>query len=208
MVVRDEMDIAPAWARAIQAEPKLWLRAQPGQGGNLCEKLGDARLAGDAFPDAVVYHGEQDLFQSDEFHAGEFEIQDIASQAVGWLCAPKPGEKWWDTCAGEGGKTLHLSALMQNKGLIWASDRAAWRLLSLKRRAARAKVFNFRVRPPGMAAPSRQRKQSSTAYWWMPRAAVWVPGSAIPMPVGRQPCRTCKNWLKSSRTSSPTPRLV
>jgi 16S rRNA (cytosine967-C5)-methyltransferase len=140
-----EMDLSPAWARAIQAEPKLWLRAQPGQGRNLCDKLVDAELAENAFPDALVYHGERDLFQCDEFHAGEFEIQDIASQAVGWLCAPKPGEKWWDTCAGEGGKTLHLSALMQNQGLIWASDRAAWRLKSLKRRAARAKVFNFRV---------------------------------------------------------------
>jgi len=145
--LRNELDISPAWARAIQAEPKLWLRAQPGQGGNLCEKLGDAKLADKAFPDTVVYYGERDLFQSNEFHAGEFEIQDIASQAVGWLCAPKPAEKWWDACAGEGGKTLHLSALMQNKGLIWASDRAAWRLLSLKRRAARARVFNFRSAP-------------------------------------------------------------
>ena len=140
-----EMEISPAWARAIQAEPRLWLRAQPGQGQELCNKLGDAKLGENLFPDAVIYHGEKDLFQCDEFHAGEFEIQDIASQAVGWLCAPKPGEKWWDACAGEGGKTLHLSALMQNKGLIWASDRAAWRMQSLKRRAARAKVFNFRA---------------------------------------------------------------
>src|SRR5690606_4715628 len=45
----------------------------------------------------------------------------------------------------EGGKTLHLSALMQNKGLIWASDRAEWRLRSLKRRTGRAQVFNYRA---------------------------------------------------------------
>jgi 16S rRNA (cytosine967-C5)-methyltransferase len=152
--LRGELEISPAWARAIQAEPKLWLRAQPGQGRMLAERLGAAKLAKE-MPDAVHYKGEEDLFQRDEFHAGEFEIQDIASQAVGWLCAPKPGETWWDTCAGEGGKTLHLSGLMQNKGLIWASDRAEWRLKSLKRRAARAKVFNFRavawngdVKPP------------------------------------------------------------
>lgn len=140
----EELEITPAWARAIQSEPKLWLRAKPGQGRTLCEKLGAAKLEKTLLPDAIHYKGEEDLFQRAEFHAGEFEIQDIASQAVGWVCAPNPGETWWDTCAGEGGKTLHLSALMQNKGLIWASDRAEWRLKNLKRRAARAQVFNFR----------------------------------------------------------------
>ena len=96
-------------------------------------------------PDALVYEGETDLFKTPEFQAGEFEIQDISSQAVGLLCDPKPGETWWDACAGEGGKLLHLSDLMQNKGLIWASDRAAWRLQKLKRRTARAKAFNYRA---------------------------------------------------------------
>ena len=145
--LRAEMEITPAWARAIQGEPKLWLRAKPGQGKSLVEKLGAAKLEKTLLPDAVHYKGEEDLFKRDEFHAGEFEIQDIASQAVGWLCAPQPGETWWDACAGEGGKTLHLSALMQNKGLIWSSDRAEWRLKNLKRRAARAQVFNFRAAP-------------------------------------------------------------
>jgi 16S rRNA (cytosine967-C5)-methyltransferase len=140
-----EMEITPDWARAIQGEPKLWLRAKPGAGMTLVEKLGAAKLEKTLLPDAVHYKGEEDLFKRDEFHAGEFEIQDIASQAIGWLCAPEPGETWWDACAGEGGKTLHLSALMQNKGLIWASDRAEWRLKNLKRRAARAQVFNFRA---------------------------------------------------------------
>jgi 16S rRNA (cytosine967-C5)-methyltransferase len=145
--LRDEMEISPAWARSIQSEPKLWLRAKSGQGRALCEKLGAAKLMKDLLPDAIHYKGEEDLFKREEFHAGEFEIQDLASQAVGWLCAPNPGETWWDACAGEGGKTLHLSALMQNKGLIWSSDRAEWRLKNLKRRAARAQVFNFRTVP-------------------------------------------------------------
>ena len=141
---REQVAVSPAWARAIQGDARLWLRARRGQGGALVEKLGAARLEKELLPDAVVYKGEEDLFRRPEFHAGEFEIQDIASQAVGWLCAPQPGETWWDACAGEGGKTMHLSALMANKGLIWASDRAAWRLKNLKRRAARAQVFNFR----------------------------------------------------------------
>ncbi len=63
---------------------------------------------------------------------------------MGILCEPAAGETWWDACAGEGGKTLHLSDLMENKGLIWASDRAEWRLRRLKLRAGRAQVFNYR----------------------------------------------------------------
>jgi 16S rRNA (cytosine967-C5)-methyltransferase len=143
--VAGEMEIQDDWLRALQREPKLWLRARAGQGRALAKKLGLSRtLAPPEAPDALLYDGSEDLFRTPEFHAGEFEIQDASSQLVGQLCGPKPGETWWDACAGEGGKMLHLSDLMQNKGLIWASDRAEWRLKNLKRRAARAKVFNFR----------------------------------------------------------------
>jgi 16S rRNA (cytosine967-C5)-methyltransferase len=95
--------------------------------------------------DALRYTGTRDLFLTPEFQSGLFEIQDLASQLVGLAAAPQPGETWWDACAGEGGKTLHLADLMQNKGLIWASDRSARRLDSLKRRAGRAGLFNYRT---------------------------------------------------------------
>jgi len=139
------MDVTPDWARALQTPPKLWLRAKCGQGGRLAGKLGDAQAFGQgSLGDILEYGGGKDLFRTMEFHGGEFELQDISSQAVGLICAPRPGDTWWDACAGEGGKTLHLSDLMGNKGLIWASDPAPWRLQRLKRRAARAKVFNYR----------------------------------------------------------------
>ncbi len=141
----EQLEVSDAWLLSLQGEPTLWLRARRGQGRALVEKLDGARLVEELLPDVVEYRGGEDLYKQPEFHAGEFEIQDIASQAVGWLCAPKPGETWWDACAGEGGKLLHLSDLMENKGLIWASDRAAWRLQKLKRRTARAKVFNYRA---------------------------------------------------------------
>jgi 16S rRNA (cytosine967-C5)-methyltransferase len=137
------MEVNDDWLRSLQREPKLWLRAKHGQAELLAQKLSGAEVS-PLLPDALVFTGETDLFKTPEFHAGEFEIQDIASQMVGWLCAPQPGETWWDTCAGEGGKTLHLSDLMRNQGLLWASDRAEWRLKKLKRRAGRAKVFNYR----------------------------------------------------------------
>jgi 16S rRNA (cytosine967-C5)-methyltransferase len=96
-------------------------------------------------PDALRYTGTQDLFVTPAFHEGTFEIQDLASQLVSILAAPQPRQTWWDACAGEGGKLLHLADLMDNKGLIWASDRSARRLENLKRRAARAHIFNFRT---------------------------------------------------------------
>ncbi len=144
--ISGEMDVTARWARQLQTEPVLWLRARPGRGEELARKLGECESAGPGCPgEALRYAGSRDLFRTEAFQAGEFEVQDLHSQAVGWLCAPRPGETWWDACAGEGGKTLHLSDLMQNQGLIWASDRAEWRLRRLKQRAARACAFNYRA---------------------------------------------------------------
>ena len=140
--IKDEMEVTPEWLRSLQAKPKIWIRTRPGQGTILASKLGDC-IPG-LIPDCLEYRGSQDLFATPEFKAGEFELQDITSQMVSLTCSPKPGETWWDACAGEGGKTMHLSDLMQNKGLIWTTDRAQWRLDRLKRRAGRAKVFNYR----------------------------------------------------------------
>ncbi|MGO8930246.1 MAG: RsmB/NOP family class I SAM-dependent RNA methyltransferase [Limisphaerales bacterium] len=140
------MKVTAPWVRTLQTEPRLWLRARRGQGRTLAEKLGDCHMFGEGLlADTLEYRGRSDLFRTREFHAGEFEVQDLSSQVVGFICGPQPGEAWWDACAGEGGKMLHLSDLMTNRGLIWASDRAAWRLATLKRRAARAGVFNYRV---------------------------------------------------------------
>ena len=142
--LRDEMEVPADFVRQLQREPVLWLRARPGSSTRLARELGDCRTS-DRAPDALRYAGTQDLFLTPAFHRGAFEIQDLSSQLVGLACAPRAGETWWDVCAGEGGKLLHLSDLMQNKGLLWATDRNARRLATLRRRAARAGVFNFRV---------------------------------------------------------------
>jgi 16S rRNA (cytosine967-C5)-methyltransferase len=141
------MEVTADWCRTLQTEPKLWLRARPGQGRALAAALRDCRAFGTGrLADCVEYFGGEDLFRTREFQAGEFEMQDISSQAVGLVCDPLAGQTWWDVCAGEGGKMLHLADLMDNKGLIWATDRADWRLQKLKRRAARARVFNYRTK--------------------------------------------------------------
>ena len=132
------------YLRQLQRDPTLWLRARPGQGAALARSLSAAAPTPHA-PDAVRFTGTQDLFRTEQFRSGEFEIQDLASQLVGHAAAPRPGETWWDACAGEGGKTLHLADLMGNKGLVWATDRHEKRLETLRRRAARARVFNYRA---------------------------------------------------------------
>ena len=143
-----QVSLSAAWVRSLQAEPHVWLRARLGKGGELASKLGECWVP-ESVPlrDAVEYRGKEDLFHTPEFHAGEFELQDLSSQVVGLVCDPRPGQIWWDACAGQGGKLLHLSDLMHNKGLIWASDRAEWRLKVLRKRTARAQVFNYRIAP-------------------------------------------------------------
>jgi 16S rRNA (cytosine967-C5)-methyltransferase len=142
--VRDEMELPADYLRQLQRDPALWLRARPATGAKLAAALRDCEHSGRA-PDALRYTGTQDLFHTEPFQNGAFEIQDLASQLVGHACAPQPGETWWDACAGEGGKTLHLCDLMHNKGVVWATDRSARRLDTLKRRAARAQLCNYRT---------------------------------------------------------------
>lgn len=148
-----EMELAPAWLRQLQREPALWIRTKRGFETKVTAALGNCAPAASApgamrLPStAFRYSGNTDLYRTPSFQAGEFEIQDLASQLVGAACAPQPGETWWDACAGEGGKTMHLADLMENKGMLWASDRSARRLAKLKERAARAKVFNYRAAP-------------------------------------------------------------
>ncbi len=146
--IAQEMEVSTDWVRSLQSVPRLWLRFKKGRGSVIRETLWDCEpVDNSALLETNCYTGTRDLFRTPEFQAGDFELQDINSQIVGHLCGAAPGEKWWDACAGEGGKLLHLSDLMQNQGLIIASDRAAWRLRRLKQRAARAGVFNYRIAP-------------------------------------------------------------
>jgi 16S rRNA (cytosine967-C5)-methyltransferase len=86
------------------------------------------------------------VFQHASFREGLFEVQDEGSQLLPLLIDPKPGEKVLDACAGAGGKTLELAALMNNRGEIVATDVQAFRLQELKKRAQRAGVSNVRIR--------------------------------------------------------------
>ena len=86
------------------------------------------------------------IFRTDAFQNGFFEVQDASSQLVADYLQVTPGMRVVDTCAGAGGKTLHLAALMENKGQIIALDIYANKLKELKRRAKRAGAHNIEPR--------------------------------------------------------------
>jgi 16S rRNA (cytosine967-C5)-methyltransferase len=97
-------------------------------------------------PDALVLEERANVFKTEAFHNGYFEVQDASSQLVAAYLDVQPGMKVVDTCAGAGGKTLHLSALMQNKGQIIAMDIYESKLRKLKVRAKRNKAHNISLR--------------------------------------------------------------
>jgi 16S rRNA (cytosine967-C5)-methyltransferase len=104
----------------------------------------DTRPLGTA--DALVLTRRQNIFQTRAFSQGLFEVQDYSSQQVAALLAPEPGMRVVDACAGGGGKTLHLAALMQHRGSLIALDTIDWKLAELRKRARRAGAGNIETR--------------------------------------------------------------
>ncbi len=82
----------------------------------------------------------KNVFITQAFRSGFFEVQDAGSQLVAPLLLLTPGLRVVDACAGAGGKSLHLAALMKNKGKIISMDIHDWKLKELKTRAARGGV--------------------------------------------------------------------
>ncbi len=97
-------------------------------------------------PDALVLKERKNIFTSQSFKEGLFEVQDAGSQWIAPFLDVKPGMRVIDACAGAGGKTLHLSALMQSKGSLIALDIEAWKLEELKKRGRRAGISNTETR--------------------------------------------------------------
>ncbi|MCZ7644644.1 MAG: RsmB/NOP family class I SAM-dependent RNA methyltransferase [Planctomycetota bacterium] len=101
--------------------------------------------ATDLSPWGIAIEGRSDPFATAAFREGRMEAQDEASQLVAELVAPAPGTLVVDACAGAGGKSLALGALMRNKGVLVAVDRHGGRLAEFKRRARRAELFCHRA---------------------------------------------------------------
>ncbi|MCB0451416.1 MAG: class I SAM-dependent methyltransferase [Aequorivita sp.] len=98
------------------------------------------------YPDALKLKERTNVFTTDAFKNGLFEVQDASSQKVAEILNAKPGMRVIDACAGAGGKSLHIATMMQNKGQLIAMDIYENKLNELKRRARRNDIFNIETR--------------------------------------------------------------
>ncbi len=143
---------------AMSSRPPIWGRAQgiaaPVAISQL-QALGIDASTSSFFEDALNLGTKSiNLNEISLYKEGKIEIQDLASQVIGQICAPEPNQHWWDACSGAGGKTLQLRELMQanaaklgisSKGCIVSSDIRSHALEELSKRASRAKFDNINV---------------------------------------------------------------
>ena len=134
---------------AFQVRPPVWLRMAIGQEEEFQKQLkreGIKTTPHKKLANAGAVDASSALRSLDLDIRSQFEIQDLASQCVGFVCEPKTGEHWWDVCSGAGGKALHLADLMQNRGTILATDVRPNVLEEARRRAKVAGVTCIRTR--------------------------------------------------------------
>lgn len=96
--------------------------------------------------DALILKERQNIFSLPLFKEGWFELQDIGSQLIPVFLKVDAGMRVIDACAGAGGKTLQLAAIMKNKGKIIALDTNEIKLQELKKRARRAGASTIETR--------------------------------------------------------------
>lgn len=126
--------------------PPLWLRLNdPKKEDEVWAELEVERLSPERRDGAITVQGSKSVYALESFKRGLIEIQDLASQHIGGVVGVRPGERIWDACAGEGGKTLQLASLLSGKGFVYASDKFESKLDELKLRVRRTGISNIRV---------------------------------------------------------------
>ncbi|MEQ1744993.1 MAG: RNA methyltransferase [Saprospiraceae bacterium] len=148
-----EQELGPLWDETLpwlNSPAEVVLRTnrlktnRPSLQKKLAEEGLETKTAGET--DALVLLRRQNVFQTQAFKDGLFEVQDFSSQLVAPFLDVRPGMRVVDACAGGGGKTLHLAALLEGKGAVIALDTLAWKLDALRLRARRAGAFNIETR--------------------------------------------------------------
>lgn len=136
---------------ALQQPPPLTVRVNEIKSTvpkvcSVLDELGIPYVAGRFAPSALDIKKSVALMSIAAFENGDFEVQSESSQLVAYMCDVNKTHKVLDFCAGAGGKTMALAALMENRGMLVASDVDGRRLARSKVRLARSGVFNCQFR--------------------------------------------------------------
>ncbi len=166
-----------------------------------------AQLAADGHPSAETPHspwglrmsGKPKLTQHALYRDGQIEVQDEGSQLLALLVDPKRGDMVADFCAGAGGKTLAMAALMRGQGRLYAMDTSTHRLEGLQPRAQRAGVSN--LYPLAIAHEADERLKALTGK--MDRVLVDAPCTGLGT-LRRSPDR---KWRLSEEDAASYPEL-
>lgn len=122
---------------SFQSPPPTWLRTDPVRRAETVRALqehGERPSPHPVLRSAIAVPRGINLRALPHSTRDRLHIQDLASQAVGLVCDPKPGQKWWDACCGSGGKTIHLAELGGASLRLLASDIRISMLQGLTRR--------------------------------------------------------------------------
>ncbi|WP_025819944.1 RsmB/NOP family class I SAM-dependent RNA methyltransferase [Shewanella marina] len=152
-MVADNCD-KTALIESMCTRPPLWLRAQTSPSTEIVKQLNQAGFDADINPSisTAISLGHQaiNLNEIDCYKKGQVEVQDLASQVIGYICQPQTNEQWWDTCSGAGGKTLQLASILKQQNAnakITASDIRPFVLQELLKRAKRAGFKGITTKP-------------------------------------------------------------
>jgi 16S rRNA (cytosine967-C5)-methyltransferase len=149
----------PAQLDSLLSRAPLWLRLQTTDATAVTrefDQLGWRWEASGVLPAALKLLDEVDATKTSAFQHGLIEVQDLGSQLLLESVEIAAGERWFDACAGAGGKTLQLSALLSAAGRIDAFDVRPRALEELAIRAARAGIAVETDAPPPHAAGLRR----------------------------------------------------
>lgn len=95
---------------------------------------------------AIQAEGSKGIYELNAYKQGYLEVQDLASQLIGFRVAARPGEMVWDCCAGGGGKTLQIASRPGGeRGAVYASDIRDYKLEVLRKRVQKANLHNVRT---------------------------------------------------------------
>lgn len=206
----DAASLLPAWVArhcpeaanspdldVLHTRAPLWLRMQTPQVAPILEEfagLGWTTQSSPAVTSALEVRAEADVTRTRAWQEGKIEVQDLGSQMILESVGVPPGGRWFDACAGAGGKTLQLAFLLGAGGHVDAHDIRASALAELRIRAGRA---GLAVSPAETSPGTTSAAPTTPGSPGAAIAIVSAPAAAYDGVLVDAPCSGSGTWRRS-----------